>query len=223
MDIMTFRVSFPNRPDIWRRVQLDAGQTLADLHAAILQSFSWESEHLYAFFLSGKAWDPLTEYGLPEEAYLQPLDALQLDDDDAPIDLRNEKDVDPLAAFGGVSDDELEALIAEAAASLDISVSDVQALLDAPEEETIENRDVRYARLGDLGLSPGDTFLHLYDFDREWHFPVQLEARSARGPAQELPRVLERVGEAPGQYAIWDDDDPLDSAFLPQSGLPVAS
>ena len=223
MDIMTFRVSFPNRPEIWRRLQLDAAQTLADLHTAILQSFSWESEHLYAFFLSGKPWDPLSEYGLPEEAYLQPLDELQIDDDDASIDLRVEGDSDPLAAFGGFSDDELEDLIAEAAASMSITVSEVRALLEAPVEETAENRDVRQARLGDLGLSPGDTFLHIYDFDREWRFYVQLEARSASGSAQNLPRVLERVGEAPSQYAIWDDDDPLDSAFLPQSGLPVAS
>jgi len=223
VDIMTFRVSFPDRPDIWRRVQLDAEHSLADLHAAILQSFSWENDHLYAFFLSGKAWDPLTEYGLPEEAYLQPIDDTPLDQDDSPIDLRIEKDADPLAAYGGFSDDELEDLIAEAAASMDLSVSDVQALLDAPVEESVENRDVRQARLGELGLEPGDTFLYLYDFDREWRFGVQLEARSARGSAQELPRVLERVGEAPGQYAIWDDDEPLDSAFLPQSGLPVAS
>lgn len=31
-------------------------------------AFDWDNDHLYAFFLSGRAWDPVTEIGAPSES-----------------------------------------------------------------------------------------------------------------------------------------------------------
>ena len=40
-------------------------QTLEDLHLAIQQAFGWYDDHLYSFFMSGKAWDSNYEIGCP--------------------------------------------------------------------------------------------------------------------------------------------------------------
>jgi hypothetical protein len=73
----TFRVRIlgggyapPDARQIWREIELTGGQTLADLGAMIPSAFGFSDDHLWAFFLSGKAWDRTTEYAraLPEDA-----------------------------------------------------------------------------------------------------------------------------------------------------------
>jgi hypothetical protein len=63
--IYRFKVSLCYDQDIWRRIEVRSDQTLEDLHHAIQQAFGWDNDHLYAFFLSGKAWDTATEYTCP--------------------------------------------------------------------------------------------------------------------------------------------------------------
>ncbi|HWE64742.1 MAG TPA: plasmid pRiA4b ORF-3 family protein [Chloroflexota bacterium] len=55
---------------VWRIIEMLDNQTLEDLHLAIQRAFHWDNDHLYAFFLSGRAWDPVTEVQMPfnEEA-----------------------------------------------------------------------------------------------------------------------------------------------------------
>jgi hypothetical protein len=50
---------------VWRRIEMRGDQTLHDLHEAIQDAFDWDDDHLYAFFLSGKAWDQQTAYESP--------------------------------------------------------------------------------------------------------------------------------------------------------------
>ncbi len=38
---------------------------MENLHDAIQEAFGWDDDHLYAFFLSGRAWDSLTEVHCP--------------------------------------------------------------------------------------------------------------------------------------------------------------
>ncbi|OQA42348.1 MAG: Plasmid pRiA4b ORF-3-like protein [Chloroflexi bacterium ADurb.Bin325] len=58
--------------------------------------------------------------------------------------------------------------------------------------------DTREARLADLGLAPGRSFLYLYDFDDERHFEVHLEeVQESDLPEDRFPQVLESVGELP--------------------------
>lgn len=69
--IYTFRVRIrggyyapPRAPAVWRDIEIAGNQTLADLGEAIPIAFDFDDPHLWAFFLSGKAWDRSTEYSL---------------------------------------------------------------------------------------------------------------------------------------------------------------
>lgn len=60
------KVSLAWMPDVWRVVEMLDNQTLEDLHYEIQDAFHWDDDHLYAFFLSGRAWDNITEVDRPE-------------------------------------------------------------------------------------------------------------------------------------------------------------
>ena len=64
--VYRFKVSLADRKDVWRTIDVRSDQTLEELHYAIQDAFGWDDDHLYAFFLSGKAWDASTEYIRPE-------------------------------------------------------------------------------------------------------------------------------------------------------------
>lgn len=63
--VFLFRVSPEGIPRIWRTVELTEKQSLHQLHLAIQQSFSFKGKPAYAFYMSGKHWDPESEYGGP--------------------------------------------------------------------------------------------------------------------------------------------------------------
>lgn len=44
-------------PSVSRTVEMLATQTFRDLHIAIQRHFSLDNDHMYAFFMSGQAWD----------------------------------------------------------------------------------------------------------------------------------------------------------------------
>jgi hypothetical protein len=50
---------------VWRDIELAEDQSLEDLHLQIQQAFGWYDDHLYSFFMSGKAWDQSTDIGSP--------------------------------------------------------------------------------------------------------------------------------------------------------------
>ena len=62
----TFKVSLPGPQQCWRKIEMADHQTLEELHLAIQNAFEFDNDHLYSFFMSGKAWDSKTEYSLPE-------------------------------------------------------------------------------------------------------------------------------------------------------------
>jgi len=66
MKTYTFHVSIPGFGRVWRKIDMEANQTLEDLHLAIQAAFDFDEDHLYSFFMSGRAWDESTEYCLPE-------------------------------------------------------------------------------------------------------------------------------------------------------------
>ena len=61
----TFRVNHRALPEVWRDIELAEDQTLEDLHLAIQQAYGWYDDHLYSFFMNGRAWDKSSEIGSP--------------------------------------------------------------------------------------------------------------------------------------------------------------
>lgn len=47
---------------MWRDIET---RTLVALHRAIQRAFAWYDDHMYSFFLSGRDWDPSSEYTGP--------------------------------------------------------------------------------------------------------------------------------------------------------------
>ena len=69
--IFTFRVRMlgcaagyapENATEIQREIEIAANNTLGDLGFAILDAYDFDNDHLWSFYLSGKAWDKETEY-----------------------------------------------------------------------------------------------------------------------------------------------------------------
>jgi hypothetical protein len=64
--IFVFRVKVFEYKRIWRDIEIRGDRTLDDLHEAIQLGYPLDPGHLYAFFLSNRMWDGLTEYSHPE-------------------------------------------------------------------------------------------------------------------------------------------------------------
>ncbi|MBC8449852.1 MAG: SEC-C domain-containing protein [Chloroflexi bacterium] len=61
----TFKVTYQRKRSVWQLIEIAADQTLDDLHYAILSAVDFDSDHLYSFYMSGRAWDDSTEYASP--------------------------------------------------------------------------------------------------------------------------------------------------------------
>ncbi|MBC2579186.1 IS1096 element passenger TnpR family protein [Clostridium sp. DJ247] len=42
--------------DIWAKIQLNGMHTLHDLHNYIQDAFEFDNDHMYSFFMDGRAW-----------------------------------------------------------------------------------------------------------------------------------------------------------------------
>jgi hypothetical protein len=63
--VYRFHIAVEPEREVWRRIEMRGDQTLHDFHNAIQDAFEWDDDHLYAFYLSGKAWDEDTAYERP--------------------------------------------------------------------------------------------------------------------------------------------------------------
>ena len=213
----TFHVSLPGSGRVWRKIEMRATQTLDDLHAAIQDAFEFDSDHLYSFFMSGRAWDQDSEYCLPEEV-----------DFSGPVLAHGEK------AGVGPSD-----IVREGAPQLPLSPEDLGTIEGIPldqratEEPKLERLLPWQEQLRDLlqgvqdAVGPGNTltttlddldlklrqeFLYLFDYGDEWRFKVRVHAINPNAPEGEYPRLVEAVGQAPEQYPSFDEDEDGDDS-----------
>ena len=60
--------------------------------------------------------------------------------------------------------------------------------------------------LRELGLSVGQRIAYVFDYGDEWRVGITVKAESD-SPEAPLPRVLERVGEAPPQYPPLEEQE----------------
>lgn len=61
----SFVVSASLRTGCYRHIQISVGDTLWHLHAAILDAFGFEDDHLHAFFMNNRAWDDAAAFSSP--------------------------------------------------------------------------------------------------------------------------------------------------------------
>jgi len=228
MQTYVFHVSLPGYGRVWRKIEMPPDQTLEDLHFAIQHAFNFDADHLYSFFMSGKAWDRSSEYCLPEGA-LDDLMGSPFGDEDEEEDEAAEEEEDMLAE---PTSDELREMLALLEANPDLRAEMVRVVseqtgmpqfmvnmflaqgdqfLDLLEEDGKVAGDVRVTTLAALNLKLRKTFLYLFDYGDEWRFKVQLVKINQQADAgAQYPRVVESVGDPPPQYPDWEDDEEWD-------------
>ena len=75
MKTFVFKVKLKHDKRIWRKVEALGSQTLDDLHKAIQVAYGFDGDHLYSYFMSGKAWDLSDyEYHHPDAAPQTPIE-----------------------------------------------------------------------------------------------------------------------------------------------------
>jgi hypothetical protein len=62
IEVYVLKVTFKDRPDIYRVLKIASDNTLVELHEAIQGSIGWANDHMYAFYMSGRPGDQDTEY-----------------------------------------------------------------------------------------------------------------------------------------------------------------
>lgn len=75
MKTYIFKVKLKHDKRIWRKIEVLGSQTLEVLHMTIQEAFDFDADHLYSFFMSGRAWDDSDfEYHHPDAAPQTPLE-----------------------------------------------------------------------------------------------------------------------------------------------------
>lgn len=192
MKTYVFHVSIPRTGRVWRKIEIGAEQTLEALHYAIQDAYDWDADHLYSFFMSGRAWDGNSEYCLPRGSspWGFEIEAAEEEGEDIEAsqvleDMFGEDGRDMLESMG-ITADAVEELLTDLAASEG-------------------SRDVRTATIESLSLKVDQEFLYLFDYGDEWHFNVRVHAiHEDADPDAQYPRIVESVGDAPPQYGSWD-------------------
>jgi len=237
MKTYTFHISLPGFGRVWRKLELPSEATLEGLHLAIQDAFEFDNAHLYSFFMSGKAWDPATEYSLPEDSFSDADDEMLADEDDEGADSEDADISDlelpeeltsqipaPEQILGmldalrddPVRRDEFSRFLQEQAGVpgflvdmvLDNPALVASMMAGLPGLSGGAGRDVRATTLDSLQLEEGKEFLYLFDYGDEWQFRVKVSAINENAdPDADYPLVVEAVGDAPEQYGDIEDEE----------------
>ena len=210
MKSYTFHVSIPGLGRVWRKIEMEANQTLEELHWAIQDAFEFDDDHLYSFFMSGRPWDESTEYCLPEGVdpdgfYFEEFDEVQEGEE-----MQTQEEPVPLPEMTEEEAGEALAVLDDESLTLEEKRERLGLLWDlvlAAVLDSLAPGDVRETTLESLELEPGREFLYLFDYGDEWRFKVRVHAINPDAPEGDYPRIVQSVGEAPEQYPVWVDED----------------
>jgi Plasmid pRiA4b ORF-3-like protein len=67
--------------------------------------------------------------------------------------------------------------------------------------------EVSTATIADLGLSIDEHFAYLFDFGDEWWHQIDVMSISEPNPQGRYPKITQREGASPPQYADMDNED----------------
>jgi hypothetical protein len=218
MKTYTFHVSIPGLGRLWRKIEMEANQTLEDLHLAIQDAFEFDNDHLYSFFMSGRAWEESTEYCLPEGVDPSGFDLEELDEEEegeeaqaleAPAPAREITEEEAAEALAVLQDESLTFVEKRE------RLGPLWELVLTAFLESLSPPDVRETTLESLNLQRAREFLYIFDYGDEWRFKVRVHAINPDAPEGDYPRIVQSVGEAPEQYPDLDDEDYEDDEELP--------
>ena len=141
MKTYTFRISVPDLPDTWRRVEVTAEQTLEGLHQAIQEALDWDPDDDMAFFVGDNPLEDGVQY------------SLGLDED-----WEGEADEEDEDEWEDEDDEELEAMV-EALPPFDLggaprpqTMDDALALIESNPEVRAQVRQMLVEQMGVPGF-----------------------------------------------------------------------
>jgi hypothetical protein len=217
MKTYTFNVALQGAGRVSRKIEIGAEQTLADLHLAIQNAYEWGDDHLYSFFMNNKAWDPSSEYTIPEGALYEGMEIGEADEEYETDEDDDEGSTFSLEDWRAMSQKEQEELVKEFTRDTGLPAAFFQDMIDELERmeqnpdlftDEEEIRDVRTTPIESLDLKKGKEFLYIFDYGDEHRFSVKVDAINKNADDNATyPRVVESVGDAPEQYPGWDDED----------------
>lgn len=230
MKTYTFHVNLEGAGRVWRKIEMRGDQTLEELHFAIQDAYGWDADHMYSFFMSGRAWDGSTEYTLPEGTDPWGLDLddeeeedEQIGDEEAGIDEEDmAEELDAMAGELvqlGITPERLQeglAILEDDSLSPEKKLARVGPLAEAlmgfigDLGEPDSPSDVQVTMLDGLDLEVAKKFLYLFDYGDEHRFRVRVHAINPDAAEGDYPRIVESVGEAPEQYPSWDEEEDSD-------------
>lgn len=197
MKTYIFHISLPGAGRLWRKIEIRADQTLEQLHFAIQGAFALHNDHLYSFFMSGKAWDRSTEYCLPEG---QPPGFVpeKTVPNDKIIQFPKQKQKSEVSpAFEGI----LKELLGDIPNVVEVARERLGDMWPKIMQNVAEPGNVITTTIEELNLKQGQKFLYLFDYGSELRFKMRVHAIKTDAPDDaDYPRIVERVGKMPNQY-----------------------
>ena len=199
MKTYTFHISLPGTGRTWRKIEMHEDQTLQELHMAIQRAFVLANNHLYSFFMNGKAWDRGSEYCLPEgypPGYHAPPER---DSNIVPFPQENETSPQQ-REVSSQFESLLKEMLGDVPNVVEIARSRLGDKWDDVMRYVAEPGNVLTTTLKDLRLQQNQGFLYLFDYSHSWQFKVRVHAINPNAPTDvEYPRIVESVGTPPHQ------------------------
>jgi len=228
-EVYVLRLRYGGDADLSRTIEIPTEQTLEDLHLAIQDAFEWDNDHLYTFFMNGKAHDPLYEIAGPETAddsfpFTFGAPRLARTTAQMPLDPETGAPSSDLTALqesshrGGALDQRDDAPPADPQPAtgpcFPIPESQLQRIgadffaAGAVDDEELgeEYFSTIEAILGELGLVSKHKFLYLFDYGDEHLFEVEVLGTAPASPDAAYPRVVAQAGGPLAQYPEWDEE-----------------
>jgi len=209
-----FHVAIKGVPRVWRKIEISADQTLEALHLAIQSAFEFDNDHLYSFYMSGKAGDRTTEYCLPED--YNPFTTMPLEDPTAAVEKEDgETNVTDIEAEDNSAHPYVPSVdkILQMRVGENKSMTDEQRLVFENSVDVLQNTfaipgNVLTATLEELNLQKGQKVAYIFDYGDYWHFTLRVHAINLDASSGDYPRVVKAAGKAPDQYDYgWNDTD----------------
>jgi hypothetical protein len=228
MTLYTFHVTIVGLDNLWRKISIRGEQTLNVLHEGIQAAFEFDNDHMYSFYLSGKAWDKATEYAIPEgygwgkpkRVSHKEREALFINMASQVMDRPKMSDVQMISEVikayperGKWPDDASLRRIFPKMAAEPIERLQWYYLPFAAnwiDTEVAIDRNVFETKIESLPLKIGQSMLYLFDYGDEWHFKVllwDLEKEEKANKREKYPKLIAFFGVAPEQYEGVEDDD----------------